>query len=248
MPVLLLHGTASSLHTWDGWTDIMKDSFEVIRLDLPAYGLTGPYIGTDYSYEHYVSFLDSFVTEVGIDSFHIGGNSFGGAVAFTYTATHPEKVGKVLLIDAAGIDEDRESPGVFKLAKNPVTAAILKKVTPKSFLKKNLEEVYANDQLITDELVTRYHDFAIRKGNRQAFIDRVNQNFKSIEHHLSSIENETLIQWGRDDMWTPVKWASVMHSLIPNSTLKIYDNLGHVGMEENAELTGEDALRFLLEK
>ena len=41
-PIVLLHGTAASLLTWNGWTAALQAEHRVIRLDLPAYGLTGP--------------------------------------------------------------------------------------------------------------------------------------------------------------------------------------------------------------
>ena len=245
-PILLLHGTASSLHTWDVWTEMLMDSFQIVRLDLPAYGLTGPFPDRDYSLRHYLSFLDEFVKTIGVDSFHIAGNSFGGGLAFSYAGEHPGKVGKLILIDAAGIDDDREPPGVFKLAQHPILSKILKTVTPKSFIRKNLEEVYGDDDKITDELVTRYHDFAIREGNRQAFIDRVNQPSESIEHYLPKLEEPTLILWGKEDAWTPFKWAGVMNELIPNSSLKVYEGVGHVPMEEAPKITARNAREFLM--
>lgn len=246
-PVLLLHGTGSSLHTWDGWTEVLKDSFEIVRLDLPAYGLTGPFPDADYSYDHYIQTLFDFTERIGLDSFHTVGNSFGGALAFSFAGTYPDKVGKLILLDAAGIDVNREPPAVFKLAKNPILSTIMKKVTPKSFIRKNLTEVYADDSKISDELVNRYHDFATREGNRQAFIDRVNQPFPSIEHHLADLEEPTLIMWGSQDMWTPVEWANKFDDLIPDSRVIMYPGVGHVPMEESPEITTRDAMAFLLD-
>jgi hypothetical protein len=49
MPVVLVHGTAASLHTWDDWTDSLKKDYRVIRMDIPAFGLTGPHPDADYS-------------------------------------------------------------------------------------------------------------------------------------------------------------------------------------------------------
>ncbi|MFN5510898.1 MAG: alpha/beta fold hydrolase, partial [Burkholderiales bacterium] len=47
--LLLLHGTASSLHTWDGWVAELTPRWRVVRLDLPGFGLTGPHPSDDYS-------------------------------------------------------------------------------------------------------------------------------------------------------------------------------------------------------
>src|SRR5262245_60271035 len=49
VPIVLLHGTSASLHTWDGWADGLKAQRRVIRFDLPAFGLTGPAPDGDYT-------------------------------------------------------------------------------------------------------------------------------------------------------------------------------------------------------
>ena len=49
IPIVLLHGTASSLHTFDAWTNELKKTNRVVRLDLPAYGLTGPFPDGQFS-------------------------------------------------------------------------------------------------------------------------------------------------------------------------------------------------------
>ena len=40
LPIVLVHGTSASLHTWDGWVAALKDQRRVIRVDLPGFGLT----------------------------------------------------------------------------------------------------------------------------------------------------------------------------------------------------------------
>jgi hypothetical protein len=49
LPIVLLHGTGDSLHTWQGWTDALSKTRRVIRYDLPGFGLTGPDPNHDYS-------------------------------------------------------------------------------------------------------------------------------------------------------------------------------------------------------
>lgn len=246
IPVLLLHGTGSSLHTWDDWAESLSDSFQIVRLDLPAYGLTGPRPDRDYALSTYIQFLDEFTEAIGIDSFHIAGNSFGGELAFIYAGHHPEKVGKIILVDAAGLPSGEEPPMVFKLASNPITALILKKVTPKSFIKKNMLEVYEDDELVTDEIVTRYHDMATREGNREAFVDRVNTPSVDYSHLLSKLEEPTLIMWGEKDEWAPFENAAIMDKMIPNSRIVSYAEVGHLPMEEYPVQSAKDAKEFLL--
>lgn len=243
-PVLLLHGTGSSLHTWDQWTLIMKDYFKVIRLDLPAYGLTGPFPDRDYSLDSYMEFLNDFMKKLAMDSFHIAGNSFGGYLAWNYALKYPDQVGKLILIDASGYPKD-ETPSLFRLAKNPVTAFALKSITPKSFIEKNLKEVYHQDELITGELIDRYYELTLREGNRQAFVDRARTDHVEHSDQIKNIRNPTLILWGRYDLWIPLSDGDRFAREIPNSKLIIYENAGHVPMEETPLNTVSDAVDFL---
>ena len=153
-----------------------------------------------------------------------------------------------MLIDASGIPSKGERPIVFKLASNPIMSMVLQKVTPKSFIKKNLLEVYENDAQVTEELVTRYHDFATREGNRQAFVDRVKTHSKDYSGLLKNLEEPTLIMWGEKDEWIPFEIAHEMDRLIPISRIVSYPNVGHLPMEEFPKVSAEDARSFLLEK
>ena len=72
----------------------------------------------------------------------------------------------------------KRSPIVFKLAKTPILNKILRYVTPKSFIKMNLKEVYYDDSKLTNEKIETYRDLILRENNRQSFIDRANINPK----------------------------------------------------------------------
>ena len=177
-PIVLVHGTAASLHTWDAWTHELKKTNRVIRMDLPAFGITGPNKDADYSIEAYTTFLHSFLEKLELKKFHIAGNSLGGNIVWNYTADYPNKVEKLILVDASGLPTNKEQPAIFKMAKTPVLSSLFLYVTPKFLIKKNIDEVYADDSKVTDELVTRYHKMALRVGNRKAFVERAKTDFK----------------------------------------------------------------------
>ena len=239
VPIVLLHGTGSSLHTWDDWTKELVKQYRVIRMDLPAFGLTGPNSSRDYSIKSYTKFLEKFVEQLQLETFHLGGNSLGGFIAWNYTAVHPQKVHKLILVDPSGLPTNQSDPAIFKMAKTPVLNKLLLHLTPKVFIEKNLKEVYAEDAKISDELISRYHKMVLRKGNRQAFVDRAKTDFKfatttNIEK-LKSIPNSTLLIWGAQDEWIPLDNGKKMDSLMKNSQLIIMENSGHVPMEEHPQ-------------
>ena len=248
-PIVLVHGTASSLHTWDAWTNELKKTNRVIRMDLPAFGITGPNKNADYSIESYTTFLHSFVEKLNLEKFHLAGNSLGGNIAWNYAAEHPAKVEKLILVDASGLPTNKEPPAIFKMAKTPVLRSLFLYVTPKMLITKNIKEVYADDDKVTDELVTRYHKMALRAGNRQAFIDRTKTDFKLDAKintdRLKSIQTPTLLIWGAKDLWIPLDNGKRMNRILVNSKLEVLENSGHVPMEENPKESLELLKNFL---
>ena len=236
-PIVLIHGTAASLHTWDAWTDVLIKTNRVIRMDLPAFGITGPNKNADYSIEAYTTFLHSFLEKLKLEKFHLAGNSLGGHIAWNYTADYPSKVEKLILVDASGLPTNKSQPAIFKMAKTPILNSLFLYITPRFLIKKNIEEVYEDDSKITDELINRYHKMALRVGNRKAFIDRAKTDFKldtqvNLEK-LKSIQTPTLLIWGAKDLWIPIANGIRMNEILVNSKLEVLENSGHVPMEEN---------------
>ncbi len=244
-PLVLIHGTSSSLHTWEKWTGTLKKHYKIIRLDLPAYALTGPNKNHDYSEKWYDQFLSEFLKNLKVTSCFIAGNSRGGAIAWYFALQHPEQVKGLILIDSAGYPYSRSKPLVFRLAATPVLNKFFKNITPRYFVEKSLKEVYADDSKITPELIDRHYELTLREGNREAFIARtVNQKPYSYKR-ISEIKCPTLIMWGGKDPWIRPEKAEDFKKDIAGSKVIIYPNAGHVPMEEIPAQTGRDALAFL---
>ncbi len=245
-PLVLLHGTGSSLHTWEGWTKELSDQYQVISLDLPGFGLTGKHFANDYSIKAYTDFLDIFLDKLGVTHINLAGNSLGGHIAWQYALDHSNRVKKLILLNASGFQkEDADVTLAFRLANIPVVNKLMLRVTPKSLVESSLEEVYHNDNKVTDELVNRVHSLQLRRGNRQAFIDKSSYEYADRSADLKNINCPTLIQWGKHDAWFPIDWAKDFEAAIPNARVIIYDQAGHVPMEEIPEETARDARQFL---
>lgn len=247
LPLLLIHGTGSSLHTFDSWTVELKKEKRVIRMDLPAFGLTGPFPDRVYSIDHYVAFVNQFLKALGIQQCIIGGNSLGGEIAWNFTVQHPEKVQKLILIDAAGYPLQSQSvPIGFKIARTPVLNKMMTFLTPKWMVASSLKNVYADPSKVNDALVNRFFDLTLRAGNRQALVDRM--NFVADTSKLSLIKNiqqPTLILWGEQDLLIPVQNAFRFQNDLPNNTLVLIKNSGHCPMEESPQETLIPLLNFL---
>lgn len=247
IPIVLIHGTAASLHTFDDWADSLKKSNRVIRMDLPAYGLTGPFPDRNYSMAHYTAFLKNFLSALKIKQCVLAGNSLGGQIAWNFTLEQPGMVTKLILIDAAGYPMSSKGvPIAFKMARIPVIKNLLTYVTPRFIVRASIENVFFDKLKIKDALVDRYFELALRKGNRQAFVDRLNATADTSRYiNISHIQQPTLILWGAKDLLIPVENGYKFHSDLPNDTLVILDNLGHTPMEESPVESLKPVIEFL---
>lgn len=235
MPIVLIHGTGSSLHTFDIWSDSLKKSNRVIRMDLPAYGLTGPFPDANYSIANYTTFIKNFLTALDIKQCILAGNSLGGQIAWNFALEQPDMVKKLILIDAAGYPMNSKSvPIAFKIAKTPVLKSLFTYLTPRFLVRSSVENVYFDKSKVTDSLVDRYFELTLREGNRQAFIDRFETSTDTNTHNnIKSIQQPTLILWGAEDLLIPIENAYLFQEDLPNNTLVIMNDIGHVPMEES---------------
>ncbi|RDY60758.1 alpha/beta fold hydrolase [Flagellimonas nanhaiensis] len=243
-PIVLLHGSSSSLHTWDGLTKMLKSDFRIVRVDLIGFGLTGPNPKQDYSLEMYMDFINSFADHLGLPSFTIVGNSWGGMLAWNFAAQNPQRISSMVLINSAGL-KMKTVPTRFKLVKTSMGRWILKNTMSKWMVKKGIKEVYHQPSKIDSELVERYQSLTLREGNRKAFVDIVLARKLPDINKLLKINVPTLILWGRYDLLYPLKQARRFKELLAKSQLKIIENTGHVPMEEAPLACGREIKTFI---
>lgn len=246
-PVILLHGTAASLNTWDGWASELSKTHRVLRLDLPGFGLTGRNQTDTYTIAYYTDLVLHFMDKLGIEQAHVAGSSLGGQIAYDFAASHPERVQKLILVSPTGVTNanDKSISLPFRMAQTPLLKASLKYITPRFIVEKSLKEVYGDDSRLTAEAITLSHDLLLREGNREAFILRMNTADPDNLPKLKLVQAPTLILWGEADAWVPATNASRFVQDIKNAQLKTYAGAGHIPMEELPQQTVADALAFL---
>ncbi len=245
-PLVLLHGFGSSLYTWDGWVRQFAGTRRLIRFDLPGFGLTGPAPDGDYRAERYVRVVAALLDSLGVKRTDIAGNSMGGRTALMFALAHPERVRKVILVDAGGF-APMPPPPLFRLAQTPILGPFLiLHVTPRFVVRRNLEGVYGDPSRLTDAVVDRYWAMVRRAGNRGAMLARITgPPDPNLADRLGGLELPVLIQWGELDRWIPLSDAHGFQRGIAGAELRVYPGGGHVSMEELPEATARDADAFL---
>lgn len=247
MPLVLIHGYGGNLWNWEEWMALLKDSFQVISLDLPGFGLTGPRPDGDYSTAMYVDLLDRFFDQIEVDSFYLAGNSMGGSISWQYTVKHPDRVRKLVLVNSAGYPRNvgGKMPLGFKILALPGAKSIITKVTPKSVMRKTIEGIYAENYEVEAQEVEQFMDMMRRTGNRKALFDRREADQGMGSEQIKQIQCPTLIIWGDQDRLINVENAYKFEQDINDSQIIIYKNIGHVPMMEIPEQSATDLVAFL---
>jgi pimeloyl-ACP methyl ester carboxylesterase len=229
--VILLHGFGASLDTWEPWSRILSADYDVIRFDLPGFGLTGPDPTGDYTDARSMAVLLAVMDRLGIARASVIGNSLGGKIAWMFAAKYPERVQKLVLISPDGF----ASPG-FEYGVKPKVPALfrlLRFVLPRAAVRMSMAPAFADPAHMSEDLVTRYSDMMRAPGVRGAMLARMEQAMvEPPEATLASIRTPTMLLWGEKDGMIPFSNSADYMRLLPNATLVALPELGHVPHEE----------------
>jgi pimeloyl-ACP methyl ester carboxylesterase len=235
VPIVLLHGTSASLHTWEGWMPELARTRRVIAFDLPGFGLTGPRADSDYGGDADARFTLALLDRLQVPRAVLVGNSLGGMVAWRVATLAPQRVDRLVLIDAAGLPDSLGTlPLGWQLARLPLIGAIGEWALPRAVVVQGLVAVYGDPERITTEQVDRYFELTLREGNRAALRERIRQFEPDADAgRIDTLTQPTLILWGALDSVIPVAAGREFQRRIPGSTLVVFDQLGHVPQEED---------------
>lgn len=244
--VVMLHGTGSSLHTFEPWAQLLDGNYRVIRFDLPGSGLSGPDPTGIYTDARSMEILAALLDRLGVERATLVGNSIGGRLAWRFAAAHPERVDRLVLISPDGF----ASPG-FAYGRAPEISAVLwliRYALPKALLRPSIAAAYGNPDALSEETLERYHALLLAPGNRDALIERLRQTILvDPEPILRNIKSPVLLLWGDKDGMIPVGNAADYRRALPDSRLVTFANLGHVPHEEAPDVSIVPLREFLAE-
>jgi pimeloyl-ACP methyl ester carboxylesterase len=246
IPLVLIHGSNGSLHEWQGWARELGAQARLISVDLPGHGLTGTWARDEYTVEAYADFIEVLVDTLNLDRFVLVGHSLGGAVAWTFAVTRPDRVSQLILVDSAGYPRDGgETPWPTRLARLPVVGDIGIYFKPESVVRRSLADGYADPAMVTAERVRRTAALRRFPGNREATLQRARTQEPLDPTPLKRLAVPTLILWGAKDRWVPPADAFRFQSDIKGAKLEIFETLGHFPMEEDPKATAAAVAAFL---
>ena len=211
-PLLLLHGWGSSLETFHGLGGDLARLFRVTAFDFPGHGESDLPPGT-WRVDDFVELTLGLMAELGIEQAAVLGHSFGGRVAIKLAAARPEKVTRLVLVDAAGVPPPRTWRRAMRRGASRFANGIGRHLggPGRAVRRAIVRRIASPDYLNAGPL-------------RATFVAIVNEDLRPA---LSAIKCPTLLVWGENDEDTPLADARIMEKLIPNSSLLVLKNAGH---------------------
>ena len=238
-PLILIHGLADDAGIWDSVIPPLAARFRVIALDQIGFGRSDKPL-LNFRISTFVDFLDGFLADLKIERVSLIGNSLGGWVAAAYASSHPERVERLVLSDAAGYASlaktmDPRALRALRLA----SREDIRYLGPLTFHDKRF---YQDVDLAFKERVGAGDSYTVGQ-----LVDSMIRGDDTLDNTLHAINRPTLVIWGRDDKLIPLSFGERFHQDIANSQLRIIDNCGHMPQVECPHEFAAFVLQFLNE-
>ena len=224
--LIFLHGWRSNGLVWQNAAlKLAKDGFLVYALDLPGFGESA-LPKNAFTLQDYADIVTQFLKKTGIKKATLIGHSFGGRISIMLSATKPELVEKVVLVDSAGLILNRRTAlkTIAKLVKPFFKPKFMKTVREKIY-----EKIGAEDYVATPEL-------------RETFLNLINED---LTNYLPKIKQPVLLIWGDKDKDAPIEAAALMHQNIKNSKLVTLENTGHFSFLDKPDQFYKELIKFI---
>ena len=252
LPLVMLHGGGPGASAWSNFGSALPTfaaRFRTLLVDQPGFGGSDkpPVVGNYY--RHSAEYVVQLLDELGIDRVHLLGNSLGGGTAMRLALSHPDRVGRLVLMGPGGLslnlfhaDPTEGVKRLMEFGANPSREA----------LRAFISTMVVNQDLVTDELVEERFADATAPGAQEAMTS-MGMSFWNPEtaedgmlwREAHQLRKHTLLTWGREDRVNPLDGAMVALKLIPRAQLHVFPNCGHWAQIEAAEEFAEITTAFL---
>lgn len=244
--VVLLHGFASSLETWDFVTPTLQKTRRVITLDLKGFGWTDRPTG-DYSPAAQAHLVFALLDSLGIERAAVVGHSWGSSVALAMALQAPERVSRLALYDAWAYEE--QLPVFFQLARTRGVGEALFRLWYDERPDDKLEHAFFNKDAIPEPLIEAVARSLERPGTKAAALAAVRaQTYAQVESRYRTLTQPSLLLWGREDEVALLRFGERLSRELSKSRLVVYPRCGHFPMLEAAAASTTDLSAFLAEE
>jgi len=243
--VVMLHGFASSLETWDAVVPSLVPAFRVVALDLKGFGWSARPDG-DYSPQAEAALVLGLMDRLGIDRAAVVAHSWGSSVALAMADAAPERVTRLALYDAWVYEEQLSTFFVWARVAGLGEAMFWLWYAERA--DDRMASAFYDSSYVTEDLVEAVERSLDKPGAVAAALAAVRgQRFDELEPRYAAVGQPTLLLWGREDRVTPLSVGERLARQVPHARLVVYPRCGHFPMIEAATASTADLLTFLQE-
>jgi 4,5:9,10-diseco-3-hydroxy-5,9,17-trioxoandrosta-1(10),2-diene-4-oate hydrolase len=254
--VVMLHGGgpgASGVSNYSRNIDALAGHFRVIVPDMPGYGRSVKGVDHGDPFGYLADMIRGLIDELGIDSAHLVGNSYGGAAALRLALDTPHRVGKLVLMGPGGIGTTRALPtdGLKSLLSyyggdGPSRDKL------EAFIRSYL--VYNGASVPDDVIDLRYQastdpevmaDPPLRRPSGPMALRTLWRMDLTRDSRLKDLQTPTLVMWGRDDKVNRPTGGPMLLTMMANAQLVMTSHTGHWMQWERAGLFNRLVTEFL---
>lgn len=254
--VVMLHGGgpgASGVSNYSRNIDALAEHFRVIVPDMPGYGRSAKHLDHGDPFGYLAGAIRGLLDELGIETAHLVGNSYGGAAALRLAMDAPGRVDKMVLMGPGGIGTTRALPtdGLNSLLSyyggdGPSREELAK------FIRTYL--VYDGSAVPDDLIDLRYQASIdpeviasppLRRPSGPMALRTLWRMDLTRDRRLKQLPTPTLILWGRDDKVNRPAGGPLLLDTMPNAELVMTSHTGHWMQWERADLFNQLVTEFL---
>ena len=236
--VILLHGLGGSSEVWQFNLTALAEKYHVVVPDQIGFGKSDKPL-VNYRIRTYVDFLDQFCKQLKIERASLVGNSMGGWIATAFTAAFPDRVDKLVLVDAAGYAPPKDIDTRTFYALNPTTREGTRVLLGKVFYNKLFQTDAAVEQAIASRLAAG-DGYTINR-----ITESIIRGEDFLDDAVKTIKRPTLIIWGRQDGLVALAEGEHFNKDIAGSKLVVIDQCGHMPQIEKPAEFNAAVLKFL---
>lgn len=243
-PVLLIHGFGASTYTWRQIAPELAQNHRVIAVDMKGFGQSDKPFDENYSVFDQAELLTQLILNLDLRDLTVVGHSFGGGVALVLVLDEAERlkgrITKLVLLDSIAYPQD--IPMFFRMLDMPVFSHVGVRMVPAAIQTRiALQIAYLDNDKIEDEEVETYAAPLRTAAGKHAIIHSARQivpeGIEELSRRYKSIEQPTLILWCDHDRIVPLDVGLKLRRTLPNASLKLVEECGHMPHEEQPEKT-----------
>jgi len=243
-PVLAIHGLFNSGETFSRFFERLPEGLRGVAPDLPGFGETSPAPGFSPSWEGFASAAVETADALGLDRFHLVGHSMGGGIAALVCASHPDRIDRLVLVDAVSFPHPLPLKG--RLPRIPVLGRIAFALYGEGmFVSYFANDVFNDESAMDLSRVRRHYRYLDRQRSMALASLRAVGDPSPVAAAIGRIRRPTLALWGADDRLVPAWVGERIERSVEDAVHRAIPGCGHAPLEERPDEAARIVVDFL---